>query len=334
MLDRRTPRRSLAAVAAGPPPPVEGLLMSTARARPPTARASSPASSRASASGASLRRAALGGLPEPVDPTGASTDDARTLSVALFRRLQELDEGTPEYAYVRNTLVELNLSLVKFAARRFRNRVEPAEDIVQVGTIGLIKAINRFDPDRAVDFSAFALPTIVGEMKRFFRDTSWAVRVPRRLQELRIELAKAADILEQRLGRRPTRAELAARLHVTEEDVAEGQLAAHGYAARSLDAPAGDEDPAPGASARRLASDDSPYELIESLTALRPLLARLDARDRRILELRFGEELTQTEIGLRVGLSQMHVSRLLTRILGDLRTGLLDDGPTAEGTGG
>ncbi|MEU7075548.1 SigB/SigF/SigG family RNA polymerase sigma factor [Streptomyces narbonensis] len=309
-------------------------MSTVAPARPRTSGPRPTTSSRAAAPGASLRRAALGGLPEPDDPRGASTEDARALSIDLFKRLRELDEGTPEYAYVRNTLVELNLSLVKFASRRFRNRAEPMEDIVQVGTIGLIKAINRFDPDRAVDFSAFALPTIVGEMKRFFRDTSWAVRVPRRLQELRIDLAKAADTLEQTLGRRPTRAELAARLDLTEEEVAEGQLAAHGYAARSLDAPAGEEDDGPGASARRLASPDSPYELIESLTALRPLLAHLDERDRRILELRFGEELTQSEIGLRVGLSQMHVSRLLTRILGELRAGLLDDGSTAVGTGG
>ncbi|MEX0168297.1 SigB/SigF/SigG family RNA polymerase sigma factor [Streptomyces sp. LMG1-1-1.1] len=284
--------------------------------------------------GAATRHAALGGLPEPVRPTSFSTGDARTLSVALFARLRALEEGTPEYAYVRNTLVELNLSLVKFAARRFRNRAEPAEDIVQVGTIGLIKAIDRFDPDRAVDFSAFALPTIVGEMKRFFRDTSWAVRVPRRLQELRIDLAKAADGLEQGLGRRPSQAELAARLHVTEEEVAEGQLAAHGYAARSLDTPVGDEDAASRTHARHLASSEPSYELIESLTSLRPLLARLDDRDRRILELRFGEELTQAEIGRRVGLSQMHVSRLLTRILGELRRGLLQDGATEAGTDG
>ncbi|KOG07422.1 MULTISPECIES: SigB/SigF/SigG family RNA polymerase sigma factor [Streptomyces] len=284
--------------------------------------------------GAATRRAALGGISEPIRPTATSTGDARALSVALFARLRALEEGTPEYAYVRNTLVELNLSLVKFAARRFRNRAEPKEDIVQVGTIGLIKAIDRFDPDRAVDFSAFALPTIVGEMKRFFRDTSWAVRVPRRLQEMRIDLAKAADALEQDLGRRPSQAELAERLHVTAEEVAEGQLAAHGYAARSLDAPAGDEDSVSGTSGRHLATTEPSYELVESLTSLRPLLARLDDRDRRILELRFGEELTQSEIGHRIGLSQMHVSRLLTRILGELRQGLLQDGATADGTDG
>lgn len=156
-----------------------------------------------------------------------------------------------------------------------------------------------------------------------------------RLQELRIDLAKAADALEQDLGRHPTRAELAARLHISEEDVAEGQLAAHGYAARSLDGPSGDSgDTASGATARQLATSEPSYELIESLTALRPLLARLDERDRRILELRFGGELTQREIGHRVGLSQMHVSRLLSRILTELRTGLLDDGSTADGTAG
>ncbi|MCB8907004.1 MULTISPECIES: SigB/SigF/SigG family RNA polymerase sigma factor [unclassified Streptomyces] len=314
-------------------PSAAACTVGTAAARPVGA-GPSPVTGRPGTAGATLRRAATAGLPTPDRPTDVSTDDARTLSVALFRRLRELDEGTPEYAYVRNTLVELNLSMVKYAARRFRSRAEPTEDIVQVGTIGLIKAINRFDPDRAVDFSAFALPTIVGEMKRFFRDTSWAVRVPRRLQELRIDLAKAADTLEQDLGRRPTRAELAARLHVSEEDVAEGQLAAHGYAARSLDGHSDDSDAPPGATARRLAASEPSYELIESLTALRPLLARLDERDRRILELRFGEELTQREIGRRVGLSQMHVSRLLARILTELRKGLLDDGPTADGTAG
>ncbi|MEV8585573.1 SigB/SigF/SigG family RNA polymerase sigma factor [Streptomyces sp. NPDC051180] len=284
--------------------------------------------------GAATRRAALDGLPEPVSPRAVSTDDARALSVALFARLRVLEEGTPEYAYVRNTLIELNLSLVRFAARRFRHRTEPTEDIVQVGTIGLIKAIDRFDPGRAVDFSAFALPTIVGEMKRFFRDTSWAVRVPRRLQELRIDLAKNSDTLEQRLGRRPSRAELAEQLHLTEEGVAEGQLAAHGYSTRSLDVPAGEEDAVSGTDERHLATSEPSYELIEYLTSLRPLLARLDDRDRHILELRFGEELTQEEIGRRLGLSQMHVSRLLARILGELREGLLRDGTPADGTDG
>ncbi|MEU6978212.1 MULTISPECIES: SigB/SigF/SigG family RNA polymerase sigma factor [unclassified Streptomyces] len=287
--------------------------------------------------GAATRREALAGLPEIDRPTRASTDDSRTLSAALFVRLGELEEGTPEYAYVRNTLVELNLSLVKFAARRFRHRPEDREDVVQVGTIGLIKAIDRFDPERGTDFSAFALPTVVGEMKRFFRDTSWAVRVPRRLQELRIELARSSDGLEQRLGHRPSRTELAAQLHTTEERVEEGELASHAYTARSLEATFGDDTDAARPGARYLGVTEPSYELIENLEALKPLLARLDERDRRILSLRFGEEeLTQSEIGERVGLSQMHVSRLLTRILGELRQGLLDEGgaATAAGTAG
>ncbi|KOX30230.1 MULTISPECIES: sigma-70 family RNA polymerase sigma factor, partial [unclassified Streptomyces] len=146
-------------------------------------------------------------------------------------------------------------------------------------------------------------------------------------QELRIDLAKTADHLEQHLGRRPTRTELAHHLHLSEEEIAEGQLAAHGYATRSLDTPAGDDEESAGAKPRHLATAEPAYELIESLAALRPLLDRLDERDRRILSLRFGEELTQAEIGRRIGLSQMQVSRLLTRVLGELRAALLEDGP-------
>ncbi|GGY80463.1 SigB/SigF/SigG family RNA polymerase sigma factor [Streptomyces omiyaensis] len=284
--------------------------------------------------GAAVRRRALGPLPEIERPTRASTDEARDLSVALFGRLRELEEGTAEYSYVRNTLVELNLSLVKFAARRFRGRPEPREEIVQVGTIGLIKAINRFDPSRGVDFSSFAIPTVVGEIKRFFRDTSWSVHVPRRLQELRIELARAQEELEQRTGRRPTRTELAGRLRVSEADIVQAELAHHAYAADSLDAPLTGEDaddPPARAAGRATAVAEPAYGLIDDLVSLQPLIARLDDRDREILSLRFVHDLTQAEIGRRVGLSQMHVSRILTRVLDDLRTGLLaeDTHPTA-----
>ncbi|MCX2180618.1 SigB/SigF/SigG family RNA polymerase sigma factor [Streptomyces sp. SKN60] len=288
---------------------------------PATARAPAPASA------AETRRAALAGLPEIDRPTRVSTDEAQTLSAALLVRLRELEPGTPAHAYVRNTLVELNLSLVRFAARRFRNRPEQREDIVQVGTIGLIKAIDRFDPDRGIEFSAFALPTVVGEMKRFFRDTSWAVRVPRRLQELRIDLARTSDLLEQRHGHRPSRAEVADHLQIGVAAVAEGELAARGYTARSLDVAFSEDDDAPPLVSRRLAAPEPSYDLIEDLTALKPLIARMGERDRRILSLRFGQELTQAQIGERLGLSQMHISRLLTRILDELRAGLLaDDG--------
>ncbi|GAA3300971.1 hypothetical protein GCM10020295_43070 [Streptomyces cinereospinus] len=169
----------------------------------------------------------------------ASADiDTRTLSRSLFLRLAALDEDSPERAYVRDTLIELNLPLVRYAAARFRSRNEPMEDIVQVGTIGLIKAIDRFDCERGVEFPTFAMPTVVGEIKRFFRDTSWSVRVPRRLQELRLALTKASDELSQKLDRSPTVTELAAVLGVSEEDVVDGLAVGNAYTASSLDSPA------------------------------------------------------------------------------------------------
>ncbi|AZM89932.1 SigB/SigF/SigG family RNA polymerase sigma factor [Streptomyces sp. W1SF4] len=266
---------------------------------------------------------------ERADQTGrgdAATLEARALSTTLFHRLAELDEGTADYSYVRNTLVELNLSLVKYAARRFRGRSEPMEDIVQVGTIGLIKAINRFDPERGVEFTTFAMPTISGEIKRFFRDTSWAVKVPRRLQELRIDSAKAHDALEQDLGREPTDAEMAQQLDVTPEEFSEGRKAASAYSARSLDAPVQeDSERDPAAERASLGEEELAYDRIECLESLKPMLAVLPERERELLSLRFGQELTQSEIGARLGLSQMHVSRLLNRTLTRLRGGLLTE---------
>ncbi|MFG2618852.1 SigB/SigF/SigG family RNA polymerase sigma factor [Streptomyces sp. NPDC048507] len=273
-------------------------------------------------------------LTDRTDHTGVATGEARALSVALFRRLTELEEGTAAYSYVRNTLVELNVSLVKFAARRFRGRSEPMEDIVQVGTIGLIKAINRFDPDRGVEFTTFAMPTISGEIKRFFRDTSWAVKVPRRLQELRIDTAKAHDALEQDLGREPTDSEMARRLKVTDEEFTEGRKAASAYSARSLDAPPQeDAERDPQAERASLGEEEPAYDLIECLESLKPMLAGLPARERTLLSLRFGQELTQSEIGARMGLSQMHVSRLLNRTLTRLRGSLLTDAEDGEEAG-
>ncbi|MET9438890.1 RNA polymerase sigma factor SigF [Streptomyces sp. NPDC006551] len=261
------------------------------------------------------------GLPEipPFDQVEAL--DARALSKTLFARLDDLEEGTHEYAYVRNTLVELNLALVKFAASRFRSRSEPMEDIIQVGTIGLIKAIDRFELSRGVEFPTFAMPTIIGEIKRFFRDTSWSVRVPRRLQELRLDLAKAGDELAQRLDRTPTVGELAAELDLSRDEVVEGMTASNAYTASSLDAQPEDDD-GEGALADRIGYEDHGIEGIEYVESLKPMIASLPARERRILSLRFVAGLTQSEIGEELGISQMHVSRLLTRTLGRLRKGL------------
>ncbi|MFJ2649213.1 RNA polymerase sigma factor SigF [Streptomyces sp. NPDC087420] len=264
----------------------------------------------------------LENLPEipPFDEVGAV--DARALSKTLFARLESLEEGTYEHAYVRNTLVELNLALVKFAASRFRSRSEPMEDIVQVGTIGLIKSIDRFELSRGVEFPTFAMPTIVGEIKRFFRDTSWSVRVPRRLQELRLELAKASDELAQRLDRAPTVGELAERLGLTHDEVVEGMTASNAYTASSLDAQP-TEDDSEGALSDRIGYDDHGLEGIEYVESLKPLIAELPQRDRHILSLRFVANMTQSEIGEELGISQMHVSRLLTRTLEKLRKGLM-----------
>ncbi|WP_228991027.1 RNA polymerase sigma factor SigF [Streptomyces sp. DH8] len=266
----------------------------------------------------------LEGLPEipPYAEVGAL--DARALSKTLFERLEALEEGTSEYSYVRNTLVELNLALVKFAASRFRSRSEPMEDIVQVGTIGLIKAIDRFELSRGVEFPTFAMPTIVGEIKRFFRDTSWSVRVPRRLQELRLDLAKAGDELAQRLDRAPTVAELSERLGITQDEVVEGMSASNAYTASSLDAKPEDDD-GESALSDRIGYEDNGLEGIEYVESLKPLIAALPARDRMILSLRFVSNMTQSEIGEELNISQMHVSRLLSRTLAKLRKGLTVD---------
>ncbi|OEJ52591.1 SigB/SigF/SigG family RNA polymerase sigma factor [Streptomyces agglomeratus] len=270
----------------------------------------------------------VGGLPWIEDAGKVAPKDARALSQLFFDQLQVLEEGTHEYQYARNTLIEMNLSLVRFAAGRFRNRGGGGdmEDIIQVGTIGLIKAIDRFDLSREVGFATFAVPYIVGEIKRFFRDTSWAVHVPRRLQELRVDLAKAKEELSLRLDRDPTVQELAEHLSLSEEEIIEGLVAANGYTAGSLDAPNDNAD-GPDASgptfADRLGAPDPAMESVEDLHTLAPLLERLDARDRRIVEMRFGQELTQAQIGAELGVSQMQVSRLLSRVLKQLRSGML-----------
>ncbi|MGW5332437.1 RNA polymerase sigma factor SigF [Streptomyces bauhiniae] len=258
-------------------------------------------------------------------PVPSGDIDTRTLSRSLFLRLAALGEDSPERGYVRDTLIELNLPLVRYAAARFRSRNEPMEDIVQVGTIGLIKAIDRFDCERGVEFPTFAMPTVVGEIKRFFRDTSWSVRVPRRLQELRLALTKASDELSQRLDRSPTVPELAAALGVSEEDVVDGLAVGNAYTASSLDSPAPEDDGGEGSLADRLGYEDTALEGVEYRESLKPLLAKLPPRERRIIMLRFFANMTQSQIGEEVGISQMHVSRLLTRTLSQLREGLVSD---------
>ncbi|MEU0126475.1 MULTISPECIES: SigB/SigF/SigG family RNA polymerase sigma factor [unclassified Streptomyces] len=270
-------------------------------------------------------------LPDITHPRKIAPKDARAISKLFFERLRVVEEGTAEYQYARNTLIEMNLSLVQFAAGRYRNRGDGRmEDILQVGTIGLIKAIDRFDLTREIEFTSFAIPYIVGEIKRFFRDTTWSVHVPRRLQELRVTLAKTKEELATPLDREATVAELAERLGISEEEVVEGLIASNGYTAGSLDLPLdGSESDGPGAAIRTrgdVTGDCDPgMELVENLQTLAPLLENLDDRERAIIRMRFGQEMTQAEIGEHLGVSQMHVSRLISRIVSKLREGMLTE---------
>ncbi|WP_329242394.1 RNA polymerase sigma factor SigF [Streptomyces sp. NBC_01478] len=276
---------------------------------------------------AEQRVTAGGPLPLIAEPSKVSPKDARELSRQFFDRLTSLEEGTHEFQYVRNTLIEMNLSLVRYAAARFRSRShDEMEDIVQVGTIGLIKAIDRFELSRQVEFTSFAVPYIVGEIKRFFRDTSWAVHVPRRLQEARVELAKATEELRSRLGRTPTTRELSELMCLTEEEVIEARKASNGYTSSSLDAALSTDAGTEGETvlADVIGSDDPGLELVDDLSSLAPLIAQLDERERQIIHMRYVEERTQAEIGEVLGISQMHVSRLISRMLRRLRAGLLD----------
>ena len=240
----------------------------------------------------------------------------------LFERLATLPHDDAERLRIRGELVELHLPLVEYLARRFRNRGEWLDDLTQVATIGLIKSIDRFDLERGVEFSTYATPTIVGEIKRHFRDKGWAVRVPRRLQELKLALTKAIGDLAQREGRAPTVAEIAAHLQMTEEEVLEGLESANAYSTVSLDAPDSGDDDAP-AVAESLGMLDDALEGVEYRESLKPLLEQLPPREKRILLLRFFGNMTQSQIAQEVGISQMHVSRLLARTLAQLREKLL-----------
>jgi RNA polymerase sigma-B factor len=240
----------------------------------------------------------------------------------LLAELAALRTGDPRREETRNQLVTLHQPLVEHLARRFRNRGEPYDDLVQVATIGLIKAIDRYDPERGVEFSTYATPTIVGEIKRWFRDKGWAVRVPRRLQELRLAIGSATGALTQELGRSPTVSELAERVGASEDDVLEGLESAAAYSTLSLDAPDAGEADGPSV-LDMLGSEDTALEGVENREALKPMLASLPERERRILLLRFFAGMTQSQIATEVGISQMHVSRLLARTLTRLREGLL-----------
>jgi RNA polymerase sigma-B factor len=246
----------------------------------------------------------------------------------LLSQLHTLPEESPERAALRDQLVELHMPLVIYLARRFSGRNEPMADLIQVGSIGLIKAIDRFDPSRNLEFSTYATPTIMGEIKRHFRDTGWLIHVPRRAQELQTTLNAARADLSQELGRAPTVAELASRIDADEETVLEALDAARAYSGVPLEVLA-----APGETVPEhpmLGVVDEGYEQVEQRALLRTVIARLPEAEREILLLRFVANKTQTEIAGIVGVSQMQVSRLVARGLRRLRESLGAPEPPTE----
>ncbi|BFU47236.1 RNA polymerase sigma factor SigF [Krasilnikovia sp. MM14-A1004] len=254
-------------------------------------------------------------------PTAIRPDTPTDNAAALLDALATAPAA--DRAQLRDRTIEAWLPLARHLAHRYSGRGEPTDDLIQTATIGLIKAIDRFDPERGVDFTGYAIPTIIGELKRHFRDRTWSVRVPRRLQELRLSITEANAHLTHTLGRSPTVADIAGHLDLTEEEVLEGLEGARAYTATSLSTPIN----ADGTTSLgdTLGTEDHEYEIAETRVALGPALATLDAREQKILTLRFYGNLTQSQIAAQVGISQMHVSRLLTKALAKLRNQLSAD---------
>ncbi len=246
-------------------------------------------------------------------PARASKTDAATPE--LFREYQRSRDPK-----IRDRLILAHSNLVRYLARKFANRGEPLEDLIQVGMIGLMNAIDRFDPTRGIRFATYATPTVMGEIRRHFRDRGWAVKVPRRLQELSLAVNKAMDGLTQELDRAPTVAEIASRLEVTEQEVLEAMELGEMYELPSLDTALGDDsEDTRGALSDFVGEMDDEMERFERRARLAQVLRTLPPRERQILELRFLSNLSQTEVARRLKISQMHVSRLQHRALERLR---------------
>ncbi|WP_229070207.1 RNA polymerase sigma factor SigF [Actinoplanes sp. DH11] len=257
----------------------------------------------------------------PAHSTTLASGTTGTTDVAgeLITAMAALPAGHPSRPGLRDRAIEAWMPLARHLAQRYAGRGEPFDDLQQVAVMGLIKAVDRFDADRGVEFAGFAIPTIVGELKRHFRDRTWSIRVPRRLQELRLAITGANNDLAHTLGRSPTVADIATHLGVTEEEVLEGLEGARAYNATSLSTPTSSDAGSSTTLADTLGEQDTGFELAELRVSLGSALAGLDDREQKIISLRFYGNLTQTEIAEQIGVSQMHVSRLLARALVKLR---------------
>jgi RNA polymerase sigma-B factor len=250
-----------------------------------------------------------GAYPRPATDRGTRAREDRRL---LERYHHEGDQAA------REALVERFLPLARQLARRYQRGSEPLDDLIQVASLGLLKAIDRFEPDRPTAFSSFAVPTILGELKRHFRDRGWSVRVPRDLQELAVRVERVGEDLTRQLGRAPSPGEIGEQIGVTTEQVLEAREAAGAYRAVSLDRPRDDDEDSDGMS-ESMGVEDPGFGLAEDAATVQRLMSVLGDRERKVLRLRFEEDLTQSEIGARVGVSQMHVSRLIRQAVERLR---------------
>jgi RNA polymerase sigma-B factor len=266
-------------------------------------------------------------LPEPDEYALRDVSDrwpgSRGVTVhCLLAAALSLPEGTPERGELRRQAIEDNIAFAQRLARRFRDRGEPVDDLVQVAMVGLVNAVDGYDPTRGCEFAGYATPTIVGEIRRYFRDKGWRIKVPRRLQELRLQVNRARVELSQSMSASPTVADLARHLDVSEDEVVEAIEVARLYHPVSLSAPAGPDSDL--GVADPIGDVDPGMEAVENRESVKPLLASLPERERRILTMRFFHDMTQSQIAAEIGISQMHVSRLLTQTLAKLRTALVE----------
>jgi RNA polymerase sigma-B factor len=251
------------------------------------------------------------------------TDRVPTNADELIAAMAALPVDDPRRSALRARAIEAWLPLAKHLAQRYQGRGEPVDDLLQTATEGLIKAVDRFDPDRGFEFAGFAIPTVLGEVKRHFRDRTWSIRVPRRTQEMRMAITDATNTLLHTLGRSPTVADIAVHLRCSEEDVLEGLEGAQAYAATSLESPVTADGEM--SLADTLGGEDHEYDLTEIRMTLGTALAKLNEREQRILSLRFYGNMTQSDIAGKLGISQMHVSRLIAKALGKLRQDLRNE---------
>ncbi|GAD84137.1 RNA polymerase sigma factor SigF [Nocardia asteroides] len=263
--------------------------------------------------------------PDQPEDTDSDDDTEATASVsgyddvsALFERLAATVPGSVEHVIARDALINRCIPLADHIARKFSGRGEPFDDLSQVARVGLVHAVDRFDLSRGSNFLSFAVPTIMGEVRRYFRDNTWAMRVPRRVKETHLRIGAAVDQLSQRLGRSPTAKEIAAELDVDPDEVTQAVIAGNAYQPTSIDAASVGRD-SDASLLDTLGEEEAQFDRVEEYIAVRPLLAGLPERERRILTMRFFESMTQTQIAAQLGISQMHVSRILAKTLARLR---------------